>query len=344
LKPILSVSDLRVRFETNGGSICAVNDLNFEIHSGETLAVVGESGCGKSAAMLAILGLLPKNRSNISGHAFFSEKETNVDLIVSTAPELNKFRGKQIGIVFQDSLRALNPVLTIGEQICDVLRTHLALDKKASRNRAIELLDLVGIAQPNKRFSYYPHMFSGGMRQRVMIAIAISCSPKLLIADEPTTALDVTIQSQIIELIGRLKQDMKMSVIWITHDLGVVAGIADRVMVMYAGMDVEISPVYELYENAQHPYTRALLGSIPNITEKVQDRLTSIAGLPPDLNFTPIHCQFASRCPHVLSKCWKKMPSNHEIIPKHFTKCFYDVQKKCIREETVYKDNNSKTA
>jgi len=344
LKPILSVSDLRVCFETNGGSIYAVNDLNFEIHSGETLAVVGESGCGKSAAMLAILGLLPKNISNISGHAFFSEKETYVDLIGSSAHELNKFRGKQIGIVFQDSLRALNPVLTIGEQICDVLRTHLALDKKAARNRAIELLDLVGISQPYKRFSYYPHMFSGGMRQRVMISIAISCSPKLLIADEPTTALDVTIQSQIIELVGRLKQDMKMSVIWITHDLGVVAGIADRVMVMYAGMDVENSPVYELYENAQHPYTRALLGSIPNITEKVQARLTSISGLPPDLNFTPFHCQFASRCPHALSKCWKNMPLNYEIIPQHFTKCFYDVQNKCIREEAIYKTNNSKTA
>ncbi len=333
MKPILSVKQLNTRFETFDGNVYAVNDVNFELMAGETLAVVGESGSGKSVTMLSILGLLPISTARVSGHAFFNKNVKAVDLIVLPANALNRYRGKHISIIFQDALRSLNPVQTVGEQISESLMTHLGYGKRKSYRRAVELLEMVGISQPDKRYYSYPHMFSGGMRQRAMIAIAISCSPDILIADEPTTALDVTIQTQITELIRRLQREMGMTVIWITHDLGVVAGIADRVMVMYAGTGVEISPVDQLYESPQHPYTEGLLGAIPNISATGKKRLVSIVGAPPDLFQEPAHCQFAWRCPYVFEKCWKRIPPNFKIGEGHLSKCFYDLKLKQPRTE-----------
>lgn len=326
LKPVLSVKNLNVRFETSGSSIYAVNNVDFEILSGETLAVVGESGCGKTATMLSILGLLPKNITKISGNAFFSVNDRNIDLLSLSQGVLNRYLGKHIGMIFQDPMRSLNPVLTVGEQICDSLSTHLGYSGKKAFNTALELLDLVNIPDPKKRIKFYPHMLSGGMKQRVMIAIAISCSPQILIADEPTTALDVNIQSQIIELISRLQKELKMAVIWITHDLGVVAGIAQRVMVMYGGTVTEIAPVDELYDNPQHPYTKALLNSIPNVAHSKFKRLINIPGIPPDLLKAPEHCQFAWRCEFALNKCWKCLPAFYAIGKGHRAKCYYDLQ------------------
>lgn len=333
MESILSVEKLNTRFETFDGSVYAVNDVHFELFPGETLAVVGESGSGKSVTMLSLLGLLPGSISRISGNAYFTGAGDRVDLLSIPKSDLNRIRGNHISIVFQDALRSLNPVLTVGEQICDSLMTHLGYDKRKSYKHAVELLELVGISQPDKRFHAYPHMFSGGMRQRAMIAIAISCTPEILIADEPTTALDVTIQTQIVELTRRLQRELKMAVIWITHDLGVVAGIAERVLVMYGGTGVEIAPVDELYENPQHPYTEGLLGAIPNIAHTGIKRLVSIEGSPPDLFQAPRHCQFAWRCPYVFEKCWRQVPPNFEVSAGHFTKCFYDMQNKRPRTE-----------
>lgn len=333
MKPILAVKNINTRFEAFDGSVYAVNDVNFELFPGETLAVVGESGSGKSVTMLSLLGLLPQSSARVSGSAHFSTAQAEVDLLSVSQAELNRYRGNHISIIFQDALRSLNPVLTVGEQISESLITHLGYDKRKSCKRAVELLELVGISQPDKRFYSYPHMFSGGMRQRAMIAIAISCTPDILIADEPTTALDVTIQTQIIELTRRLQRELGMTVIWITHDLGVVAGIADRVLVMYGGTGVEIAPVDQLYENPQHPYTEGLLGAIPNIANSGIKRLVSIEGSPPDLFQPPRHCQFTWRCPYVFEKCWNIVPPNYEVHRGHFTKCFYDMQKKRPRTE-----------
>ena len=381
--PLLSVKNLSTRFDTFDGSVYAVNDVSFDLHQGETLAVVGESGSGKSVTMLSLLGLLQSSSSCVTGHAYFNSKGLDVDLLALSKSELNRLRGNRISIIFQDALRSLNPVLTVGEQISESLITHLrrehnvtnpqessaktaktsigkafrnslrsfnplmtigeqiseslathqGLSKKNSYKRAVELLEMVGISQPDKRYYAYPHMFSGGMRQRAMIAIAISCTPDILIADEPTTALDVTIQAQIIELTLRLQRELGIAVIWITHDLGVVAGIADRVMVMYGGTGVEIAPVDQLYETPGHPYTEGLLGSIPSITGTGSERLISIEGAPPDLFQEPRHCQFAWRCPYVFDRCWKEIPQNYEIGTGQVAKCFYDLSQKKPRVE-----------
>ncbi len=333
MKPLLSVKNLSTRFDTFDGSVYAVNDVNFDLHQGETLAVVGESGSGKSVTMLSLLGLLQSSSSCVTGQAYFNSKDLSVDLLALSKSELNRLRGNRISIIFQDALRSLNPVLTVGEQISESLTTHQGLSKKNSYKRAVELLEMVGISQPDKRYYAYPHMFSGGMRQRAMIAIAISCNPDILIADEPTTALDVTIQAQIVELTLRLQRELGIAVIWITHDLGVVAGIADRVMVMYGGTGVEIAPVDRLYENPGHPYTEGLLGSIPSITGTGSERLISIEGAPPDLFQEPRHCQFAWRCPYVFDRCWKEIPQNYEIGTGQVAKCFYDLSQKKPRVE-----------
>ena len=330
----MSVENLNTRFEAIDRSVYAVNDLNFDLFPGETLVVVGESGSGKSVTMLSLLGLLPKSIARISGRAYFSSAGGQVDLLAASRAELNSYRGKHISIIFQDALRSLNPVLTVGEQISESLITHLGYDKRKAYRRAMELLELVGISQPDKRFYAYPHMFSGGMRQRAMIAIAISCTPDILIADEPTTALDVTIQTQIVELTRSLQRELKMAAIWITHDLGVVAGLAERVLVMYGGTAVEIAPVDELYESPQHPYTEGLLGAIPNIADSgARHRLVSIEGSPPDLYQQPRHCQFAWRCPYVFERCWQQLPPDYQVGRGHFTKCFYDLKQKRPRAE-----------
>ena len=382
MKPLLSVKNLFTRFDTFDGSVYAVNDVNFDLYPGETLAVVGESGSGKSVTMLSLLGLLAGS-AEVKGHAYFSSADLETDLLAISKTELNRLRGNRISIIFQDALRSLNPVMTIGEQISESLLTHKereersaelkeeggrlrgskvskafqstlrsfnpvmtvgeqiseslithkGYNRKSAYKRAIELLQMVGISQPDKRYHAYPHMFSGGMRQRAMIAIAISCTPDILIADEPTTALDVTIQAQIIDLTKRLQQELGMTVIWITHDLGVVAGLADRVMVMYGGTGAEVAPVDRLYESPCHPYTEGLLGAIPSIAEDGKERLVSIEGAPPDLYQEPRHCQFAWRCPYVFERCWQEIPSGYKVAESHITKCFYDMQKKEPRAE-----------
>lgn len=327
LKPLLSVKNLSTRFDTFDGSVYAVNDVSFDLFQGETLAVVGESGSGKSVTMLSLLGLLSGSKE-IKGHAYFNLAGTEIDLLNISQAELNRLRGNRISIIFQDALRSLNPVLTVGEQISESLYTHKGYSRKKAYRRALELLEMVGISQPDRRYHAYPHMFSGGMRQRAMIAIAISCTPAILIADEPTTALDVTIQAQIVDLTKRLQRELEMAVIWITHDLGVVAGLADRVMVMYGGTGVEVAPVDRIYESPCHPYTEGLLGAIPSIANEGDERLISIEGFPPDLYQAPGHCQFAWRCPYVFEKCWKEVPPGYQVTEGHVAKCFYDLYKK----------------
>lgn len=333
MSSLLSVQNLKTRFNTFDGTVYAVNGVDFDLQAGETLAVVGESGSGKSVTMLSLLGLLPAESAEVSGEAHLQLENKDIDLLHISKERLNKIRGKHISIVFQDALRSLNPVLSVGEQISESLITHMGYNKKQAYKRAVELLENVGISYAEKRYYSYPHQFSGGMRQRAMIAIAIACEPEILVADEPTTALDVTIQTQIVELTRRLQRQMGMTVIWITHDLGVVAGIADRVMVMYAGMPIEKAPVDDLYENPQHPYTEGLLGAIPEIGDTEQKRLISIAGAPPDLFEAPKHCQFAWRCPYVFDRCWKEIPPNYRVGEGHYTKCFYDMKQQQPRSE-----------
>jgi oligopeptide/dipeptide ABC transporter ATP-binding protein len=247
-----------------------------------------------------------------------------VDLLQLTKSSISKIRGGKIGFIFQDALSALNPLMTIGSQISETLVEHLGMTGKQAKQRSVQLLEYVGISEPHKRISCYPHQFSGGMRQRAMIALAIACKPRIIIADEPTTALDVTVQAQIIELVERLKREMNMSVIWITHDLGVVAGMADRVMVMYAGTVVEIALVDDLYDTPRHPYTIKLLKALPRIGETGSHRLESIEGSPPDLLLPPVHCQFAWRCDRAQKKCLQGIPVIREISPSHQVACFFD--------------------
>ncbi len=324
---ILIVNNLRTKFYTIDGIVHAVNGVSFNLEEGETLAIVGESGCGKSVTMLSLLKLLPSTQTKIDGEAFFKDHGDSIDLLSLSESGINKIRGRKIGIIFQDALSALNPVMTVGSQISESLINHLCLSKKDARERAIELLERVGIPHAKQRYHSYPHQFSGGMRQRAMIAVAISCNPRIIIADEPTTALDVTIQAQIVELIMQLQSELGVSVIWITHDLGVVAGIADRVMVLYAGQLIETAPVDDLYENPQHPYTIGLLGAIPKMGETVSKRLVSIEGTPPDLLVEPLHCQFAWRCPHVFDRCWHEVPDFISVGDKHLVRCCYGIDK-----------------
>jgi len=320
---ILEVTDLKTQFNTPEGTIYAVNGISYTLKEGETLAVVGESGCGKSVSMMSILGLIPIPPGKIvSGSAVYWGK----DLLKMNERELVLIRGKEIAMIFQDPMTSLNPVLTVKRQITESLQTHTGMKPKQAVERAGQLLEMVGIPDARRRLSDYPHQFSGGMRQRVMIAMALACNPSVLIADEPTTALDVTIQAQIIELVIRMRQQMGMAMIWITHDLGVVAGLAEKVMVMYAGFIVEKASVDDLYEDPRHPYTLALLAALPRADRRREHRLHSIPGAPPNLLIEPKGCPFAPRCEHVIERCRAENPALNMVTPEHEIACWVDVR------------------
>jgi oligopeptide/dipeptide ABC transporter ATP-binding protein len=318
---VLEVSGLRTVFSTQDGEVHAVNGVSFSLRPGELLGVVGESGSGKSVTMMSLLKLLPMPPARIVEG---SVKLMGRDLLRLPENELRDVRGGSVGFVFQDPMTSLNPVLTVGYQLIEPLRVHMGLSKTAARTRAAELLALVGIPQPAARLNDYPHQFSGGMRQRVMIAMALACDPKVLIADEPTTALDVTIQAQILDLIRELRRELGMAIVWVTHDLGVVAGIADRVMVMYGGQVVEMAPVEALFADPRHPYTRALLETLPSLDGERTERLRSISGQPPHLGAPPSSCPFAPRCRHVMDRCRAQNPALRPVSGGHDVACWWD--------------------
>jgi oligopeptide transport system ATP-binding protein len=321
---LLEVKDLKTQFHTREGLVYAVNGISYQLDQGETLGIVGESGCGKSVGVLSLLRLIPEPPGKIAdGQALFQGR----DLLKMSPEEIRHVRGAQIAMVFQDPMTSLNPVLTIGRQLTEALELHMDMDKQQARDRAAELLGMVGIPQPADRLNDYPHQFSGGMRQRVMIAMALSCTPQLLIADEPTTALDVTIQAQIIELVKRLRDELGMAIIWITHDLGIVAGLAKRVIVMYAGFIIEEAQVKDLYSDPRHPYTLGLLGSLPRVDETQHRRLVSIEGLPPDLLGLPPGCPFAARCVYRMDRCDKENPPLEPVSPGHWKACWVDTRR-----------------
>jgi peptide/nickel transport system ATP-binding protein len=317
--PLLEVADLSVRFDTDAGIVHAVDKMSFTLAEREVLGIVGESGCGKSVTAMSLLRLLPPTAS-ISGRARFDGD----DLLGASSRRLRRIRGNEIAFVFQEPMTSLNPVFTVGRQVEESLRTHLGLSRSAARKRAIELLDLVHIPAPERRVREYPHQLSGGMRQRVMIAMAVACEPKILIADEPTTALDVTIQAGILDLMRELRERLGTAIILITHNLGVVADIADRVVVMYAGRKAEEAPVHELFARPQHPYTIGLLGAIPlpGAASK-QDRLREIPGRVPSLAELPNHCAFAPRCPRADDRTRSEVPALRAVGPGHLVACFH---------------------
>jgi oligopeptide transport system ATP-binding protein len=317
MQNILEVKNLQVTFKTRAGLVKAVDDVSFTVGQGEIVAIVGESGCGKSVTSLSIMGLIGYPGQITGGQIMFDGK----DLTKLKENEMRKIRGGKIAMIFQDPMTSLNPVLTIGEQIKESLKLHLGLTGKPADDRAIELLSLVGIPNPETRLKQYPHEFSGGMRQRVMIAMALSCDPKLLIADEPTTALDVTIQAQIMDLLKSLQKKLGMSIILITHDLGVVAGMADRVIVMYGGKVAESGPVHQIFEAPTHAYTWGLMRSIPKMTGE-KKRLVPIVGQPPDLLKPPAGCRFAPRCPHAMAICNKVQPALEPVGPNQLSACW----------------------
>lgn len=324
----LDVKDLKTRFHTPEGIVHAVNGVSFSLKEGETLAVVGESGCGKSVTMMSILRLISIPPGEIfSGEVTYRDR----NLLKLSEDEMEHVRGKEIAMIFQDPMTSLNPVLTVGRQLTETLRTHTPMNPQQCRERAVTLLDWVGIPDSSKRLGDYPHQFSGGMRQRVMIAMALACTPSLLIADEPTTALDVTIQAQIIELVKRLKEEVGMAMIWITHDLGVVAGMADRVIVMYAGFIVEEAVVDDLYEHPLHPYTMALLQALPRADRRREKNLKSIQGAPPNLLVEPNGCPFAPRCEFVQEKCIQQNPQLVNIEETHKVACWVDPKTGALR-------------
>ncbi len=319
---VLDVRDLHTEFYTRRGVVHAVNGNSFLLRKGETLGIVGESGCGKSVTMLSIMRLLPEETAKIpKGEVHFLGR----DLIKLPKDEMQKIRGSKIAMIFQDPMTSLNPVLTIGLQLIEPMIIHLGMSKKEAINKAEQLLQLVGIPDARARLKDYPHQFSGGMRQRVMIAMGLACNPPLLIADEPTTALDVTIQAQIVELIKSLRDQFEMSLVWITHDLGLVAGLADRILVMYAGYIVEEASVFELYANPKHPYTNALLRSLPRIDRSSKDKLEDIKGLPPDLIGDFKGCPFNERCSYADKECQLVIPPLREISAGHKIACRKDI-------------------
>ncbi|MFZ2360885.1 MAG: ABC transporter ATP-binding protein [Anaerolineae bacterium] len=319
---LLEVKDLRTQFFTQDGVVNAVNGISYTLDEGETLGIVGESGCGKSVGVMSLIRLIPMPPGRVVGGEVWFEGR---DLLKLDDDEIRQVRGNRIAMIFQDPMTSLNPVLTIGRQISEALELHMGMDKQQARTRSAELLALVGIPGAEGRLDDYPHQFSGGMRQRVMIAMGLSCNPQLLIADEPTTALDVTIQAQIVELVKKLRDEIGMAIIWITHDLGVVAGLADRMIVMYAGFIVEESAVKELYVNPRHPYTLGLLGSLPRLDEERPSRLRSIEGLPPDLIDLPPGCPFYARCSHRIERCLQENPPLETVGPHHRVACWVDV-------------------
>ncbi len=309
---LLSVRDLVVRFRTHDGTVHAVNGVSFDLEEGETLGLVGESGCGKSVTNLAVMRLLPQPAGHIeNGQVLFNAE----DLTKLPESSMRELRGRDIAMIFQDPMTSLNPVLTIEEQMVETIQAHRRVSAADARARAIELLGMVGIAEPAGRLRNYPHQFSGGMRQRVMIAMALALEPQLLIADEPTTALDVTIQAQVLELLQRLTKERGTAVILITHDLGVVAGMTGRINVMYAGFIVEAATTSELFAKPRHPYTVGLLHSIPRVDAGPEEALIPIEGVPPDLRIAPTGCPFAPRCAWRIDRCWTENPSLGPLEP-----------------------------
>lgn len=328
-EPLLNINDLAVRFDTDEGVVHAVNGVSLKLEEGETIGIVGESGSGKSVTVLSILKLIPTPPGRIvKGSAKFSGR----DLLQMGTKEINQIRGRQIGMIFQDPMTSLNPVRTVGDQLTESMIIHLNVTQKEANDRASELLNKVGIPSAKDRLGDYPHQFSGGMRQRVMIAIALACVPQILIADEPTTALDVTIQAQFVELVKQLREEIGMAIIWITHDLGVIAGLAKRVIVMYAGYFIEEANVKEIYANPRHPYTLGLLSSLPRLDAKEHHRLVSIEGLPPILYEEPTACPFAPRCQFVIDRCREENPPLETISPNHRIACWVDVNTGRSRE------------
>jgi oligopeptide transport system ATP-binding protein len=317
--PLLRVRNLQTHFDTEQGVVRAVDGVTFDVAEGEILGLVGESGSGKSVTALSIMRLV-QGRIRADEITF-----DGVDLLRLGEAAVREIRGAKIGMIFQDPMRSLNPVLTIGRQLTEVLRRHQKMDGAAARRRAVELLDMVGLAMPEKRLSAYPHQLSGGMRQRVMIAIALSCHPKLLIADEATTALDVTIQAQIVELVKQLARDLGTAVIWISHDLGLVAGMCDRVNVMYAGRVVETGSVDELFYRPSHGYTLGLIGSSPRVDGEGGDRLVSIEGMPPDMIEPITLCPFLPRCRVMVADCQRTMPPSRHLGGGHYASCVADL-------------------
>jgi peptide/nickel transport system ATP-binding protein len=324
-EPLLQVRGLKVSFRTEQGLVQAVDGLDFDLEPGEVLGVVGESGSGKSVSMLSLLGLIDDPNVVIEGEALFRGK----DLLSMRERQLQDLRGRDVAMIFQDPMTSLNPVYKVGWQIAEQIRAHETVTKAAAAKRAVELLQSVGIPEAGRRVEDYPHQFSGGMRQRVMIAMGLSCNPTLLIADEPTTALDVTIQAQILELLDRLRQERGAAVILITHDIGVVAGLADRVMVMYAGRAVERASTLDLFDRPQHPYTWGLMGSVPRLDQEKPRRLPAIPGQPPSLIAMPPGCSFAPRCPHRFDLCDVERPVlKGRVSPDHLDACLLPAQQR----------------
>lgn len=315
---LLKINGLKTHFFTGAGVVKAVDGVDLEIKKGETLGVVGESGSGKSITAMSIMGLIPNPPGKIVDGRILFQGE---DLVQKSGAEMRAIRGNSIAMIFQDPMTSLNPVLTIGEQITENIKLHQGLGKKEAWAKAVQMLMKVGIPDAVQRAKAYPHQFSGGMRQRAMIAMALSCNPKLLIADEPTTALDVTIQAQILDLMRQLKEEFHTSIMLITHDLGVVAELCDQVLVMYAGRPVEFAGLHSLFTQPRHPYTWGLLRSIPRLDEETKRRLEPIVGQPPDLRNLPAGCRFAGRCPKVTERCWAEVPELRALTPGHKVAC-----------------------
>lgn len=315
---LLQIKDLKVSFFTNNGEVQAVRGISFHLNKGEVLGVVGESGSGKSVTSMSILRLLKSTGKIVDGEINYKGQ----NLMDKSEKEMMKIRGNEIAMIFQDPMTSLNPVFTIGYQISEVIKRHQRVNKKIAKEKAVEMLRLVGIPSPEERYNNYPHEFSGGMRQRAMIAMALCCQPDLLIADEPTTALDVTIQAQILELMKKLKDNINTSIILITHDLGVVADACSRVIVMYGGLVMEEGTVDEIFYNPQHPYTKGLLESLPKMREGQKQKLIPIEGSPPDLSKPPKGCPFADRCPYAKDICREKQPPYYEVETGHKAMCW----------------------
>lgn len=318
MKNLLEVKNLQTAFQTDRSEVVSVDNVSFFLKPGETIGIVGESGCGKSVTSLSIMRLLGKSGYIKKGEIHFD----SLDLVQMKEDQLRKLRGNEISMIFQEPMTSLNPVFTIGDQMMEGIKLHLKLKKKEAKKYAIEMLEKVGIPRAEAIMNEYPHALSGGMRQRVVIAMALACKPKLLIADEPTTALDVTIQAQILELMKKLREDSGTAIMLITHDLGVIAEMADKVLVMYAGQVVEEADVYTLFEEPKHPYTKGLMDSIPHIEYEANDRLVSIPGTVPSLQHMPKGCRFHTRCPHATERCVKEEPPLLSAGEGHMARCW----------------------
>lgn len=317
MENLLKIRNLEVSFGGEKNKVNVIRGLNIDVNRGETLGIVGESGSGKSVTSLAVMGLLPQNTAHVSGEIFFEEQ----DLLKLSDREIQKIRGNKIAMIFQEPMTSLNPIQTCGRQIMEPLMLHMGMKKSAAAARALELLKLCGISAPEQRFNEYPHQMSGGMRQRIMIAIALACNPSLLIADEPTTALDVTIQAQILELMKDLKRKISMSIMMITHDLGIVADSCDRVVIMYTGQIFESAPTDELFSDPLHPYTKGLLNAIPML-DKTKERLEAIDGMVPDADKMPKGCRFHPRCKFAFDKCKEAVPKLTKYGENRMVRCF----------------------